>query len=353
MVVNEAIVEMPQARSSASREAGRGFPVLLADIGGTNARFSMLAAPGALPEHFDDVRTADFPGVIEAVRHAVFARTPARPASAIIAVAAPVKGEVIPLTNCGWIITPAELIAALEIGNILILNDFEAQALASACAVASDFELIGRPNEISDETRLVIGPGTGLGVAGLVRAEGKWIPVPGEGGHVDLGPRSDRDRAIFAHLQPIEGRISAEQVLCGRGLVNLYTALCTADGVVPRFLTPEQITHAAFSIADPQAMETVRLFGVYLGRVAGDLALVYLAKGGVFLAGGISQKLLAVLKTSGFQSAFEDKAPHSDMMRAIPIAVLTHPRAAIIGLANYASRPFGFGLREQGRRWRR
>jgi len=118
-----------------------------------------------------------------------------------------------------------------------------------------------------------------------------------------------------------------------------------------RLSTPEQITHLALSGTNAQALETLKLFSTYLGRVAGDLAMVFLAKGGVFLAGGISQKILPVLMMPDFRSAFEDKAPHSEIMREISTSVLTHPRAALAGLANYAIRPDDFALQEGGRRW--
>src|SRR5690606_3581731 len=141
--------------------------------------------------------------------------------------------------------------------------------------------------------------------------------------------RSRRDFDIFPHLEPIEGRISAEQVLSGRGLVNIYKAVSMADGIEPVEIRPADVTAAWHAGNDPQAAETISLFSTYLGRLAGDMALTFMAKGGVYLAGGISQKIIPALKQPEFRTEFEDKAPHSALMKQIPTFVVTHPQAAL------------------------
>ncbi|HEX2147895.1 MAG TPA: glucokinase [Pseudorhizobium sp.] len=329
------------------------FPILLGDIGGTNARFSILADESSEPITFPNVRTADYPTIDEAIRMEVLAKTEAQPRSAILAVAGPIEGDEIDLTNCDWIVKPQALIADLGFTDVLVLNDFEAQALAAACLTGDYREVIGHQAEPVIASRVVLGPGTGLGVAGLVHARGTWFPVPGEGGHVDVGPRSERDFQIFPHLEPIEGRISAEQLLCGRGLLNIYRAICAADGVEPVLIQPADVTAGWQAETNKQASETVSLFATYLGRLAGDMALVFMAKGGVYLAGGISQKIIPALKQPAFRQAFEDKAPHSELMRLIPTFVVTHPLAALAGLASYARTPSTYGISTQGRRWQR
>ena len=199
--------------------------------------------------------------------------------------------------------------------------------------------------------RVVLGPGTGLGVAGLIHALGRWIPVPGEGGHMDLGPRTPRDFEVFPHIERIEGRISGEQILCGRGLVNAYRAVAKADGRPAPFTLPSEVTAAALAGTDATAEEALALFVTCLGRTAGDLALVFMSRGGVFLTGGIAQKIVPALKTGNFRAAFEDKAPHGDLMRSMPVYVITHPLAALVGLAAYARAPSLFGVQTAGRRW--
>lgn len=330
------------------------FPILIGDIGGTNARFAVLVDVYAEPRYFPIVQTADFETIDEAIQVTVLDKTSVQPRSAILAIAGPIKGDEVNLTNCPWVVRPRSMIENLNFADVLLVNDFEAQALAIASLGEKDREQIGAGQSNFLGSRAVLGPGTGLGVAGLVHSQHAWIPVPGEGGHVDVGPRSERDYQLFPHYDPIEGRISAEQLLCGRGLVNIYRTICKVDGHEPIFSTPADITTSALSAngADLVALETLSLFSTYLGRVAGDMALVFMAKGGVFLAGGISQKILPALRGPEFRLGFEDKAPHSAMMRQIPTYVVTHPQAALSGLADYARTPTRFGVPTEGRRWR-
>lgn len=328
------------------------FPILIGDIGGTNARFSILIDAYAEPKPFPDLLTADFASIEDAIQQGVLDKTSVQPRSAILAVAGPIHAQEVQLTNCHWVIRPAAMRTNLGLEDIVIINDFEAQALAVAALSDEYREAIGTTRPVAPASRVVLGPGTGLGVAGLVHVQRRWIPVSGEGGHVDLGPRTERDFAVFPHLERIDGRISAEQVLCGRGLLNLYKAVCAADGKKAKFNNPADITASGLSHADPIAAETLSLFATYLGRVAGDLALTFMARGGVYLAGGISQKILPALKLPEFRAAFEDKAPHSELMRSIPTFVVTHPQAALAGLAAYARTPTNFGVATENRRWR-
>ncbi|MGB3503347.1 MAG: glucokinase [Mesorhizobium sp.] len=328
------------------------FPVLIGDIGGTNARFAILVDAFAEPKEFPTVATADFATIDEAIQTMVLDRTSLQPLTAVLAVAGPVDGDEVALTNCPWVVRPKVMAANLDLEDIIILNDFEAQALAVVALGETNLVKIGGGAPDPGAGRVVLGPGTGLGVAGLICSRHIWIPVPGEGGHMDIGPRSPRDFEIFPHIERIEGRVSGEQILCGRGLVNLYRAVSKADGKEPVHTTPAEITAAALDKSDPVAVETIELFCVYLGRVAGDLALVFMSRGGVYLTGGIAQKIVPALLQSGFRQAFEDKAPHSALMRDMPIFVITHPLAAIMGLAAYARMPARFGIETGGRRWR-
>ena len=334
------------------QDASIHFPILIGDIGGTNARFAILVDANAQPKEFPVQATADFETLDEAIQSSVLDKTSVQPRSAIFAIAGPVDGDEIPLTNCPWVVRPKRMMETFSLDDVIVLNDFEAQALAAAALDAENRHQIGSGAIENSTSRVVLGPGTGLGVAGLVYSNNHWIPVPGEGGHVDLGPRTERDFAVFPHLEPIEGRISAEQVLCGRGLVNLYRAVCLTDGLDPTLSTPQAIAAAGLDHSNSAAAETLSLFATYLGRVAGDLALIFMARGGVFLAGGIAQKIVPVLEQPEFRAAFEDKAPHSAMLRSVPTFVMTHPLAALFGLASYARTPVRFGVSTEGRRWR-
>lgn len=336
-----------------NNDAAPAFPVLIGDIGGTNARFAIVTEGNAEPQHVRTVKNADFGSLDEALLASVFADVPVKPRSAYIAVAAPVNGDEVPLTNCDWVIRPKKMIADLGLDEVVLLNDFEAQALAVVALGPEHLEQIGGGEVQAKAGRAVLGPGTGLGVAGLVHSRGIWFPVPGEGGHVDIGPRNERDFAVFPHIEPIEGRISAEQILCGRGLVNLYRAVAKARGVEPIFTDPAEISGAALAGSDEVSREAVDMFVTCLGRLAGDLALVFMSKGGVYLSGGIAQKIVPALKNGLFRAAFEDKAPHSAMIREIPVFVMMHPLAALIGLGAFACNPERFGVETVGRRWRR
>ncbi|WP_137134949.1 glucokinase [Rhizobium sp. FKY42] len=338
--------------ANASESETLAFPILIGDIGGTNARFWILSDAKTEPQQFPNVRTADFANIDDALAREILPNANQKPRSAILAIAGPIEGDEIALTNCDWVVRPKTMIADLGFKDVLVINDFEAQALAAATLTPDYREPIGPAHEAQIASRVVMGPGTGLGVAGLLRARDMWFPIPAEGGHVDLGPRSERDLQIFPHIERIEGRVAAEQILCGRGLVNLYRALCTADGIEPKFTDPADITSHGLAKSDAQATETLSLFVTYIGRYAGDLALIMMAKGGVYLAGGISQKIIPAFRWPEFRTAFEDKAPHNGLMRQIPTFVVTHPQAALSGLAAFARMPDEFGLNTKGRRWR-
>lgn len=330
------------------------FPILIGDIGGTNARFSILVDAESKATDFVHVQTADYETIDDAIVDKVFNNPElAKPRSAILAIAGPVDGDEIDLTNCDWIVRPRKMIGELGFDAVLVLNDFEAQALAVASLTDSDREQIGPNAPAVDATRVVLGPGTGLGVAGLLHAQDTWFPVPGEGGHVDIGPRTPRDLEIFPHLVTIEGRVSAEEIISGRGLLHIYNAVCAADGVAPGVNQPKDVTEEGLNGKNAQAAEALELFVTYLGRLAGDLALIFMARGGVFLGGGISPKILPELKKPTFRAAFEDKAPHKELMKTIPTFVVTHPQAALAGLASYARTPASYGIATEGRCWRR
>lgn len=326
------------------------FPVLVGDIGGTNARFALVDSAESAPQSFPTVQTADFANIDDAIRATVL-DTGVRPATLILAIAGPVAGEEIKMTNCPWIIRPKVIIRDLGIHEVVVLNDFEAQALAVVALDKEHLHQIGGGEPLKDGARVVLGPGTGLGVAGLILHGDVWIPVPGEGGHMDIGPRAPRDFEIFPHIATIEGRISGEQMLCGRGLVNCYRAVAAANGVAPKFDRPSEVTAAGLDGSDPEAVEALDLFVTCLGRTAGDLALVFMAKGGVYLTGGIAQKIVSALASGKFRAAFEDKAPHSSWISKVPSYVMTHPLVAVEGLAAYARQPARFGIQTGSRQW--
>ncbi|MEP1206942.1 MAG: glucokinase [Rhizobiaceae bacterium] len=331
------------------------FPVLIGDIGGTNARFQIIKQPNSKAILFEPVRTADFDSLEDSIAQSVLASTDVQPRSAIIAAAGPITSDGLNLTNCHWNIIPEKFLQLATFEKLMLMNDFEAQALALPCLSETDGVALGARNlqANADYTKAVLGPGTGLGVGLLVRAGGKWIPVAGEGGHVDLGPRNPREADIWQYLETVGGRISAEQVVCGDGLVNLYRACCVVEKLKPQLQTPADISIAAMSSSDAQAEEALSLFCTTLGRIAGDLAVTSMAKGGVYIGGGIAQKILPFLQASQFRANFEDKAPHEELMQNIATIVVTHPLPALLGLAAFANAPQTFLVDVSHRTWRR
>jgi glucokinase len=328
------------------------FPILIGDIGGTNARFAVVTDPTSQPTYFPIVQTANFATIDDAIRATVHEKSEIRPRSTVLAVAGPVESDEIALTNCPWVVKPKIMSAGLGLSDIVVLNDFEAQALAVVALGEEHMEKIGGGAPEEGAPRVVLGPGTGLGVAGLIHFNGRWLPVPGEGGHMDIGPRSPRDFEVFPHIEKIDGRISGEQILSGRGLMNVYRAVAVASKAPVLFTTPAEVTAAALDHSDSVAEEALTTFVTCLGRTAGDLALVFMSQGGIFLTGGIAQKIVPALKTGEFRAAFEDKAPHAALMRQMPVYVIVHPLAALSGLAAYAQTPERFGVQTRGRRWR-
>ncbi len=328
------------------------FPVLIGDIGGTNARFAVLPDREAETQFFPAVATADFANVETAIDASVLSQTSLRPRSAVIAMAGPVTGDSVPLTNADWVLRPTEMIAGIGLQDVILLNDFEALAMALTALDDSDLTLTGGDPGSAAGAKVVLGPGTGLGVGGLVEAGGIVAPIPGEGGHVALGPDEADEFPIWRNIEPEHGRISAEALLCGRGLVRLYRAVALTEGTAATFSEPAEITQAALAGSDPVAVRTVSLWSRLLGRVAGDMALIFMARGGAYLGGGISPRILPFLTGGEFRRAFEAKAPHEAVMAAIPSWVITRKSAALPGLAAFAREPGRFGVTLRGRRWR-
>ena len=326
------------------------FPVLLGDVGGTNARFALIAGPDEPMVRFPDVATADYSMFSEAMMAAAEG-IGLQPRSAAVALAGPVSGDQIALTNAHWVVEPRKTIQRLNLELMVVLNDFEAQSLALPILTDADLAAIGTA-PLRTATKAVIGPGTGLGAAALIYMDGAWIPVPGEGGHVDLGPITDRDLAVWPHIERHHGRVSAETLISGSGMVRLYRALCRTEAVNPHLPTPAAITAAGLSGSDAQAEETLDLFATYLGRVAGDLAMVYLARGGVYLAGGIPVRITKVLQAGLFRRAFEDKAPHHHELADMATVIVSTRDAGLAGIGAFVRQPDRYMLNLEGRIWR-
>ena len=327
------------------------FPVLIADLGGTNLRVARIEVPGAAAVVVAKLRIADFASLDDAVHSVSGGSETTAPKTAIIAFAGPIGKGPMRLTNHPWDIDPDRLRRRLGLTELILVNDFTAQALALPGFAADDLHQIGGGEPVADAAKLVLGPGTGLGVAGLVPSSCGWTPVPGEAGHIELGARTDADRTIWQHLDVPGDRVSAEQVLSGPGLLRLYRAVARADGGEPVLEKPTDVTNAAGD-GDPLAVRTLEIFVRGLGRAAGNLALVFLARGGVFLSGGIAPQILPWLEQGSFRAEFEAETPHQAIIREIPVYLVTAADPALDGLAALANHGGQFGIDLRSRRFR-
>lgn len=337
--------------SSASKLDFLPFPVLIADIGGTNARFGLVSDVLGEVKQFPVVKTAAHETLIDAIQETALNRTATYPRAAILAVAGPVRGDKISLTNGAWVVEPKRLIEEFGFEVVVVINDFEALALCLPSLLENDMEQIGRGTIDNKGTKLVVGPGTGLGAAALIYARDTWVPLPGEGGHINFGPITDLDFDIWQLMEPTNGRISAETFLSGPGILRLYKALNKIEGHQEQYGKAADVTKAALDNSDPISRQTLELFCSYLGRFAGDMAMFTMAKGGVYLAGGIVPRILPLLREGSFRDAFEAKAPHDDLLGNVSTAIITHPKPALEGLVSYAKTPPRFALELRGRRW--
>lgn len=307
-------------------------PRLLADIGGTNARFALQSGDTA-PEAIRVLATTDFSDLASAARAYLSMANPSEaPRHAAFAVAAPIAGERIDLTNSTWSFSTPDLKDALGLDALHVVNDFVAVALSVMKLGPDDARKIGGGNAFPATPIAVLGPGTGLGVSGLVPTESGWMPLATEGGHVTLPATNDREDAVIARLRETFGHVSAERAISGPGLVNLYTALADLGGSKAEQLTPEEVTRRAVHNLCPICAEAWTLFCSMLGTVAGNLALSAGARGGVFIAGGIVPGVADAFASSRFRDRFDDKGRFRPYMEAIPTYVITRERPALLGL---------------------
>ncbi|EMS36281.1 glucokinase [Candidatus Liberibacter americanus] len=334
------------------------FPLLLADIGGTNIRFAILFSIESDLEFIYTLKTSDYNSLEDAINDLILNKISikVRLRSVFLAVAASIYSQdSIVMTNSKLVISPNILISYMSFEDVFIINDFEAQALAISSLDDSNYVCIANNTKNIScvySSKVIIGPGTGLGVAGLIRVNDSWVPIAGEGGHMNIGPISKRDFEIFPYLTKyVDGRFSAESLLSGRGLVSIYKAVCVANGIEDNSIFyPEDILSKGLN---PISCEAIDLFCEYLGRFSGDLALLFMARGGVYISGGISYVIKNFLHSSSFRYAFENKSPHKDLMRKIPIYLVTNPNIALLGMLSYIRKSYNYVLHYEGikRRW--
>jgi len=305
--------------------------LLVADIGGTNARFAISAPDGSLHE-LRVLHAASFPKIDEAIA-AYFAELKRpRPTQACFAVACPAKGAEIKLTNSSWRFVKEELRQKFQFERLVVINDFE--ALAASVPILKGPQLAELRPGVADaaSVSLVIGPGTGLGVGAFVPAgKSAWAVISGEGGHVGFAPNTDQEIRLWQRMREKYGRVSAERVLNGAGLVNVYRFMADEAGQPAGEIDAPEISRRALA-GEEVAINTVLMFFDMLGSVTGDLALAFGSRGGVYIGGGITPKLLDFARRSKFVDRFLDKGRVAAILHSMPICVILEERAALYGV---------------------
>lgn len=315
-----------------SRDSDLSRLGLVADIGGTNARFALADLASHKLTQFERFSAAQFPS-LAAAAEAYLAHIDVRPRSACLAVAAPVVGESIQLTNSPWAFDRDGLRAGLGLDSLRVINDFEALALALPRLQAPELHRIGGEVPAPRAPKVVLGPGTGLGVAGLVWSASGWRAVESEGGHVAFAVEDAQEFAMLERLLIGRQRLSAERVLSGPGLEDIYRVLADLRSAGAPRLKAAEVVERAVADSDAIAVAALERFVVWLGRFAGDVALVFGARGGVYLGGGIAPRILAALSTGAFRQAFEAKGRMAGFLAPVPVHVILAKDAGLKGAA--------------------
>ncbi|MFZ6647518.1 glucokinase [Undibacterium sp. TJN25] len=317
----------------------RHGPWLVADIGGSNARFGMSAGKGAEIQHIRTLAVHDYPGLAEAVKAylaelaTLLGQQFQPPCRAAFAVATPITGDHVEMTNSPWGFSRAAVQAQLQLDSLLVLNDFEALALSLPRLQASQLKAHGtlpRPHGVL----AVVGPGTGLGVASVVQTRNGWVAIPAEGGHATLAAADDFEAELLAYVRDRYAHVSGERLLSGIGLPLLYEAVAAVAGTVGAVpMSTEHIVEYGLAGSDAVCRRTLDVFCALLGTVAGNLALILGARGGVYIGGGIVPRLGDYFFASRFRECFEAKGRLRSYMEEIPTALITDTLAALTGAA--------------------
>jgi glucokinase len=334
--------------SPAPSAPGFAAPCLVADIGGTNARFALAwQGPGGRRADIGEAqvrRVDDFASIADAANDylASFASTH-RPRRAVFAVAGPVQGDEVAFSNSRWSFSTAQLRRALEMDSLHVINDFAAVAWAVPALAPEELDPIGElrdPGIAWRGTRVVVGPGTGLGVAAIHPQADAFDVRASEGGHASFAPRDEDEIYLMRFLKARHGRVSSERLLCGDGLLALYQATCARDAEAPRWHRAEDVTRAARE-GDVLARTATRMFCGILGSFAGDVALMFCAWDGVYLAGGMLGHVLDAGHARLFRQRFEEKGRFAPILRTVPTWRIVREDVGKLGAAMYDARQRG------------
>jgi glucokinase len=316
------------------------MPFLAADIGGTHGRVALMRARQDGTGGVDTLAyrvflCAAFPMLSELLRAFVDAEVQGPVKHCVLACAGQIMGDEVMNDNLAWPINLTQLRQALGLDEVVVLNDFEALAYALDGPLADDGRHLCGPDTHAGGPILVIGPGTGLGAAVQVPGPAGGFVLGTEAGQMDFAPNSVREREVLAHLAPDGGYVEFERIVSGPGLLTVYAALCALDGESPKLATPEAVTMAAAASSDAHAVEAMAMFCASLGSFTGNLAMTFMATGGVYLAGGFLSSIFDLLKHSAFEERFLHGRSARTLLSHVPVWVTEHGCHGVQGAAQW------------------
>lgn len=318
------------------------YPFVVADIGGTNARFALVSGKtegtDEVPEAFvieqiQILKGADFSSFEHAMSAYLDMLDDVTVQAACVAIAGPVQGDRVSMTNLPWSFSQETLKKKFNLRAFEAINDYTAQALATSQIDDTGLATVVTGERVANANKAILGPGSGLGVAGLVHTVEAWVPVPSEGGHVNMAPSNELELAMFSYLIKKHGYLSAEMCLSGPGLENLYDAVCHLEGVPAQAHRAAAISSLALTRRDEQCHTALSVFCALLGTMAGNLVLTYGATGGAYITGGIVPRFVDFLRESEFEQRFKNKGVMSHYLENVPVDVVVHEQPAFLGAA--------------------
>lgn len=316
---------------------------LIADVGGTNIRLALVDVKSGEITQIKTYLCAEFSGISDVI--ALYLESVGlRISHACIAIACPVEGDWIAMTNNHWAFSRQELQRDLGLEAVWVINDYMATAMSLPELSAEQKIQIGGNDAQVRAPMVVYGPGTGLGVAQLINHSGNYIPLSGEGGHVDFAPINQLQTLILGKLRERFEHVSVERLLSGPGLVNIYQSLCHLRGMRPQFESPANVTKYGLAKDCEVCYEAMQIFCQVMGSFGGNLALSSGAFGGVYIAGGIVTRFKEFFLNSDFRSCFEEKGRLRGFCEGIPVYLITAEQPGLMGAGAYLRQSLGYRL---------
>jgi len=307
--------------------------MFVADVGGTNIRLA-LVENGALLQ-ITKYLCKQFDTITDAIKQFAMDINVDSFEHGCIAIACPVNNDFVKMTNHTWAFSKRVLQKELNLNSLLVINDFSAVAFSLPTLSSQQLIQIGPGEAVKKGNIAVFGPGTGLGVEHLTWTDCGWQTLDGEGGHVDFAPNDEQDIIVWRYIKEKLGRVAAEELLSGRGLVNIYTALAAHAGVAVEYTDPADITQHALANTNSICVKTVQQFCRIMGSFAGNLALNLCTTGGVFIGGGIAPRLRDFFANNEFRQKFEDKGKLAGYVKNIPTYLINEPDHGLFGALAY------------------